>query len=147
MSECQWNAISSCGTQLDWQGSIAGDISEKQLGGGMATITASGPADAWFGIGLNASRMADKPYALIVSDKGVIEQKLGTCGSEADHCPGTLLSSSVKVVSNSVSGGVRSVVMTRPLQGATPNHYSFGRGLDQIKLIMAVGRTQIFAYH
>ena len=33
---------------------------------------------------------------------GVHERKLGTCGTEADHCPGTVLAASVKLLSNTV---------------------------------------------
>ena len=44
---------------------------------------------------------------------------------QAEHCPGDLLAPSVKVVSNSVTNGVREVVMTRGLTGATKDHYTF----------------------
>eukprot|EP00666_Eupelagonemidae_sp_cell4sb_P012591 gene12591-biopygen19681 len=51
--------------------------------GGEATVTLSGPADAWFGVGLAAGQMTDQPYTLIANASGVLEQKIGTCGSEA----------------------------------------------------------------
>ena len=35
---------------------------EKQPG--VAKITMSGPAGAWFGVGFNATAMADQPYTL-----------------------------------------------------------------------------------
>ena len=57
----QWAAIPDCGRILTWGGSIAGDISTKSRAG-EATITLSGPADAWFAVGLNAKLMADAPY-------------------------------------------------------------------------------------
>jgi len=145
---CQWNAVSACGEEKDWAGSISGDISEKQPKGGNATITISGPAGGWFGVGLNATRMADSPYTLIVNESGVVEQKIGTCGSEAEHCPGTRLAPSVTLLSHSVSGGVRTVVLTRPFRGATPDHFSFDPASSQtIRLITAVGKSQTFAYH
>merc|ERR1740130_2679884 len=34
--------------------------------------------------------MSDQPYTLIVNASGVLEQHLGTCGSEAEHCPGDI---------------------------------------------------------
>jgi len=144
---CQWNAISSCGELMDWPGSIVGDVSEKLPQGGAAKISMSGPADAWFGVGLDASMMTDSPYTLIASDSGVIEQKIGTCGSEAEHCPGDKLSSMVIVVSNTVVSGKRTVVMTRQLKGITKNHYSFNLSQSDIRMITAVGDTQVFAYH
>lgn len=144
---CQWNAISACGKEMPWSGSINGDITEKDLTGGVATITASGPADAWFGIGFNAGRMADSPYTLIINASGVIEQQIGTCGSEAEHCPGDQLESSVHVVSNTVTNGFRTLVMTRPFRGKTAKHYSFSPGTPTMNLITAVGQSQKFAYH
>merc|ERR1711957_621624 len=109
--------------------------------------TASGPAGEWFGIGFNATVMADAPYALIINASGVIEQKIGTCGSEAEHCPGDQLATSVKVVSNTVAGGVRTVVMTRALKGATSKHYTFDPKNPEIPLLTAVGASPVFAYH
>lgn len=144
---CQWSAIQSCGNINSWSGSIVGDITEKTPAGGIVTITASGPADVWFGIGFNASVMADSPYTLVVNASGVIEQQIGTCGSEAEHCPGDQLISSITVVSNTVAGGVRTVVMTRAFQGKTSKHYSFGLTTPAIPLITAVGQSPVFAYH
>ena len=34
---------------------------------GEAKISMSGPADAWFGVGLNAQVMSDSPYTLVVN--------------------------------------------------------------------------------
>ncbi|VDI62037.1 Hypothetical predicted protein [Mytilus galloprovincialis] len=113
----------------------------------VSTITLSGPADAWFGVGFNATHMADKPYTLIVNSTGVYKRQIGTCGSEADHCPGTPLKSSIKIVSNTVVDGVRTAVLTRPLKGLTKEHYSFNALNAQINFISAIGSSQVFAYH
>eukprot|EP00971_Amphidinium_carterae_P202170 4011485-Amphidinium_carterae.1 len=94
--------------------------------------------------------MANMPYTLIVNNDGVIEQKIGTCGDEADHCPGTKLTSSITLLSNTVENNRRTVVVTRPLNGATPDHYSFSptaSGDTPIKFITAVGHSQEFAHH
>lgn len=102
----------------------------------------------WFAVGFNAVEMSDQPYTLIVNSTGVQEQKLGTCGSEADHCPGTTLSPSVTVVSTSVVGNVRTVVMTRGLAGKTPDYFSFDPvHASTFNFINAVGSSQAFAYH
>jgi len=122
---CQWSALPACGTVNHFAGSIVGDVSYKTLGG-VATITMSGPADVWFGVGIDAKLMSDAPYTLLVNSSMVWEQKIGTCGSEAEHCPGSTLAKSITVVANSVSDGVRTVKMTRPFAGATPQHYTFG---------------------
>mmetsp|Transcript_39782 Transcript_39782/g.92029 ORF Transcript_39782/g.92029 Transcript_39782/m.92029 type:complete len:894 (-) Transcript_39782:67-2748(-) len=148
LTACQWNAIKSCGSVKKWSGSITGDISRKQPQGGRVQITLSGPAGAWFGAGFNASAMADSPYTLVVNDGGVTERKIGTCGSEAEHCPGDLLTPSVKVLSSVVEAGVRTLVLSRALAGASKDHYSFNPYADEtIHFITAVGQSQTFAYH
>lgn len=112
----------------------------------LVTITMQGPADAWFGCGFNASIMANTPYAIIVHNASttamVMERKLG------DHDPGTQLAPSVNIISQSVSGNVRTVVLTRPLKGKSLGYYSFDLSLDSsIPVITAVGSSQTFAYH
>jgi len=113
-----------------------------------ATFTLSGPSSAWFGVGWDASLMADQPYTFIVNDQGVTERKIGfpRC-SEAEHCPGTLLNASIKLVSNKVAAGVRTAVVTRPLKGLTKNHKTFNPAVSTLKYINAVGSSQKFAYH
>jgi hypothetical protein len=92
--------------------------------------------------------MADQPYTLVVNDQGVTEHQIGTCGSEAEHCPGTLLNTSVKLLSNTVADGVRTVVISRQWQGVTAKHYTFSpMDAATIPYIAAVGSTQTFAYH
>jgi len=117
--------------------------------GGLVTIALSGPADAWFGAGLDATHMADAPYTIIANASGAFEQQIGTCGSEAEHCPGTRLApQSLTLISNTVLDGRRTVVVTRPFKGASPHHYTFdATTLGTLNFITAVGHTQLFAYH
>eukprot|EP01044_Picomonas_judraskeda_P015568 COSAG03_NODE_2629_length_2580_cov_9.033857_3_plen_193_part_01 len=89
--------------------------------------------------------MANQPYTLIVNSSGVSERKLGTCGSEAEHCPGTPLAPTLKLVSNTVADGVRTVVVTRPAAGASQDYYSFGE--PTFNYISAQGHSQVFAQH
>lgn len=151
-----FNAASSSSTTCAFAASYAGarDTSvgislSLSLSGDNVDITITGPADVWFGIGLNASKMADMPYTLIVNDTGVQERQIGTCGSEADHCPGDALASSVKIVSNEVRGSTRTVVLTRPAKGASSKHYTFdvSESGPTIPFIAASGSSQTFAYH
>ena len=140
----RWVAIPSCGAVSKWAGAIAGDVSQK-ASTGTATITLTGPSTKWFGVGFDAVTMANSPYTLVVNGSGVQERKIGTCGSEAEHCPGTVLATSIKVVSNTVVDGVRTVVVSRPQQGATKDHYSFTE--MSINYISAQGWDEIFAQH
>ena len=142
----RWVAIPSCGAPKTWAGAIAGDVATK-TSTGKVTITMSGPADAWFAVGFNAVVMSDSPWTLVVNATGVTERKLGTCGSEAEHCPGDALSPSVTVTSNSVENNVRTVVMTRAFAGASSKHYTFSMADGTINYIAAVGNNEVFAYH
>ena len=113
-----------------------------------ATITLSGPAGGWFGIGFNAVQMSDSPYTIRANSTGVYEQQIGTCGSEAEHCPGTPLETSVDIISHKVVNNIRTVTVTRALQGKTKKHYTFDVAKQsQINMIAAAGFTQTFAYH
>ena len=51
--------------------------------------------------------MNDKPYTIIVSGENVFEVDL------ANHAPGSNLTSSIKVISNTVDGNKRTVVLSR----------------------------------
>jgi hypothetical protein len=53
---------------------------------GEAIITIAGPSNVWFGIGLDAEAMSDKPYTIVVhGDGGLEERVLG------DHEQGSIL--------------------------------------------------------
>ena len=61
--------------------------------------------------------------------------------------PGTQLASSIKVVSNTVVDGRRTVVVTRPLAGATSEHLTFDPSAPGVPLIAATGTGPHLAYH
>eukprot|EP00051_Salpingoeca_urceolata_P000900 m.37098 g.37098 ORF g.37098 m.37098 type:complete len:357 (-) comp11073_c0_seq2:521-1591(-) len=86
--------------------------------------------------------MADLPYAIVVDGDGTVsERKL------VDHGPGTLLHPSLKVVSDQVQAGIRTVIVTRASDGASPDHYSFPTTAAEINLIVAIGSTPTISYH
>jgi hypothetical protein len=146
--KCSWVAIMRCGTIGTWDGIIAGDVSLKPAG--RATLTMTGPATKWFAVGINAtnSLMTDAPYTIIVNDTGVAEQKIGTCGEEAEHCAGRPLETTLVVLFHSVVNGLRTVVMTRDMSGATSDHYTFlPAEQSTIRLLTAVGNGFAFGYH
>ena len=112
---------------------------QLHLSSSTATITLEGPSDVWFAVGLNASSMRDAPYTIVVEADGhVSERRL------QNHRPGIELASSVSVVSSTVQGATRTVVLTRPLKGATPRHYSFATTQLHIEFINALGSSPTF---
>eukprot|EP01062_Namystynia_karyoxenos_P058476 TRINITY_DN4_c0_g1_i1.p1 TRINITY_DN4_c0_g1~~TRINITY_DN4_c0_g1_i1.p1 ORF type:complete len:752 (+),score=166.73 TRINITY_DN4_c0_g1_i1:99-2258(+) len=106
---------------------------------GKATVTLRGPSGVWFGVGFGAERMGDAPWTIIVDGSGnVTERQL------ADHAPGTALPQTVQVVSSSVVGGMREVVLSRALQGSI---FSFTPLGGSIPIINAVGSGPQLSYH
>lgn len=91
-------------------------------------VNATGPfkqlsaAACWLAPASSPLPIAHTPRLLCPA--GVSERQLGTCGTEADHCAGTVIASSLKIVSNTLNNGVRTVVLTRPFAGATKAHYT-----------------------
>eukprot|EP00658_Telonema_sp_P-2_P078380 TRINITY_DN7322_c0_g1_i4.p1 TRINITY_DN7322_c0_g1~~TRINITY_DN7322_c0_g1_i4.p1 ORF type:complete len:393 (+),score=85.33 TRINITY_DN7322_c0_g1_i4:167-1345(+) len=115
----------------------------------MATIQLRGPSAEWFGVGFGGSSMADQPWTVIVDGAGAVsERKLGNL-TAAHHDPGTQLPPSVKVLSNQVHAQLRQVTVTRPLQGATSDYYTFDSSSadSTIPIIMAVGTSSQLSYH
>eukprot|EP00730_Choanoeca_flexa_P014858 TRINITY_DN6649_c0_g2_i2.p1 TRINITY_DN6649_c0_g2~~TRINITY_DN6649_c0_g2_i2.p1 ORF type:complete len:719 (+),score=185.41 TRINITY_DN6649_c0_g2_i2:78-2234(+) len=108
-----------------------------------ATITMTGPAQVWFGVGFDATTMADLPYTIVVNGTGgVMERRLG------DHDPGRVLSPSVTVVSNTVENNLRTVVLTRSMKGQSSDYYTFDIATGtNINFINAYGDTPDFQYH
>jgi hypothetical protein len=108
----------------------------------IVTITMSGPSEYWYGVGFNASKMADQPYAIIVDGKGAVQER-----KLAYHDPGKEVLTSVKVVSNTVKDGLRTVVLQRPLIGPTQDHYNFSTSFATIPFINALGDTVELEQH
>ena len=107
-----------------------------------ANITMSGPADSWFGIGFNTDVMTNSPWAIVIDGNGqVTERVLG------DHAAGILLNNSVQIISHTVANGTRTVIMSRPLAGLTPQHHSFNVDKLSLDFINAIGSTPTFGYH
>eukprot|EP00812_Abedinium_dasypus_P000841 NODE_109_length_2084_cov_290.840315.p1 GENE.NODE_109_length_2084_cov_290.840315~~NODE_109_length_2084_cov_290.840315.p1 ORF type:complete len:681 (+),score=169.76 NODE_109_length_2084_cov_290.840315:29-2044(+) len=103
----------------------------------------SNATTVWFGVGFNATRMYDRPYAIIVlpGSAGVQERKLG------DHQQGIELEGSVEVVSDTTVDGERVVVLERKLQGRTEDYFSFNPSATSIPFISALGCGPTFAHH
>ena len=59
----------------------------------------------------------------------------------------SLAQQSLRVLSNSVEDGVRTLVVTRPFQGLTAKHFTFAPGTPTIPFIAAIGASPTFAYH
>jgi hypothetical protein len=104
----------------------------------LTNITLIGPSSVWFGVGFDAQNMGDEPYTIVVDGTGsVTERKLG------NHQAGTLLNSSVTVISSTVQNNRRTIVLSRPSVGDT---YTFKNVSKVMNLIFAVGSSSSFSY-
>jgi len=107
-----------------------------------ATITMTGPDGVWFGVGFDTVSMANAPYAIIVDGAGAVTERV-----MGNHMAGVQINTSVQVVSNTVKAGIRTVVMQRPLKGATPQHHTFDPLKVSFSFINAIGTTSTFSHH
>ena len=107
-----------------------------------ATITLAGPADVWFGFGLNASEMKAEPYAIIVDGQGNVTERV-----LADQAAGTVLPPLLTVLSHTVNQGRRVLVLSRALAGLSAEHFSFDSLAhnSELPVISAYGSGPAFA--
>lgn len=142
------NATASCGgnaTKTRLVGStrslidVSIDLTEADQ---TAVMTVTGPSDVWFGVGFGATSMDDEPWTIVVDGNGqVTERKLG------NHDAGALLDSSVHIVSSSVHGQKRTVVLSRGMKGSSNDYYTFSLSETTIPFINAVGSGKTYGYH
>ena len=92
------------------------------------------------GVGFNAEKMADEPYAIIVDGNGkVSERKLG------NHAPGKLLPNTLTVLSNSVKNNIHTVTITRAIVAS--DEMSYLKNAGNLNVITAIGSTVELSYH
>jgi len=110
----------------------------------LAKLTLQGPATVWFGIGFGAHAMADLPWTVVVDGTGKVSER-----NLAKHAGGTLLNASLTVVSNTVDNNVRTVLLSRPLQGLTKDYFTFSVASNDssIPILVAVGSNATYGYH
>eukprot|EP01083_Nonionella_stella_P175772 613116_1 len=109
-------------------------------------VTAIGPADRWYGVGLGSNTM-EGTYALVVfNDDVVMERRLGNPMPNMIEAPGTLLQpQSIVITSTTAQDNVRTVTMWLPRDAISlyddDEYYTFPTSSDQSigSFIMARG--------
>eukprot|EP01062_Namystynia_karyoxenos_P034294 TRINITY_DN25151_c0_g2_i1.p1 TRINITY_DN25151_c0_g2~~TRINITY_DN25151_c0_g2_i1.p1 ORF type:complete len:5318 (+),score=1231.96 TRINITY_DN25151_c0_g2_i1:61-15954(+) len=111
---------------------------------GIARVTVTGPSTSWFAVGFGGLTMKDT-YAIIVhtrSQGGTVEERV-----LGHHAAGEVLTpQALSVIYDTTTAGRRTVVMERPVIGATPLHHTF-RFAARLGVIAAVGYTDAYSYH
>ncbi|TNE28067.1 MAG: T9SS type A sorting domain-containing protein [Bacteroidetes bacterium] len=107
----------------------------------MVEIEMTGMNGTWFGYGFGGSSMSGR-YTMITDGAGNFqERQLGT------HTAGSALSSSATVTSNTTSGSVRTVVVSRSRVGQNASYYTFPNTATNISLIWAKGSGSSLSQH
>lgn len=121
-----------------------------------AKMYLTGPADRWFAVAFGTHNMCLRlrsdqcpdggPNAVIVSGDDVLERVLDY------HGTGRLVETTWSVESNTVTGGNRTAILIRSLDGKTEDHFSFDFAElatvpSTIPIITARGCSQTFAQH
>ena len=102
----------------------------------------TGPDTAWFGVGFGSTTMSNT-YAIVASvNETINELKLG------NHASGSLLNTSISVVSDLTADNIRTVIFTRDLT-VSSDYYDFSNVTEStsVNLIWAVGSSSSFAAH
>ncbi len=101
----------------------------------LATITLLGPSDKWFSIGFNATTMA-RNTDCITYGISLLDQYL----PGGQNQPTTDTTNNLTLVSNTVSGTTRTVVLTRPLSTGDSKDYTFTySSISNVNIIWAIG--------
>eukprot|EP01060_Flectonema_neradi_P039324 TRINITY_DN860_c0_g1_i1.p1 TRINITY_DN860_c0_g1~~TRINITY_DN860_c0_g1_i1.p1 ORF type:complete len:1306 (+),score=223.47 TRINITY_DN860_c0_g1_i1:58-3975(+) len=103
-------------------------------------ITLTGPNTGWYAVGFGGTQMVTTASAVLIeSGKSAVEKVLGTQGAGTDP-PAALT-----VVSDTVKGVNREVIVTRPIAGSSGT-YSFPTAAGDVSIIWAYGAGG-YAYH
>ena len=124
--------FASGGTPVDLEVLIDTDL-EK------VTVEMVGRSDGWFAVGFGNSIMQNT-YGILAHQNGLVEER------KLNYAGGSVLSPELTVVSNSVSGGLRTLTVERDLSIADTDYYSFPDTESTIALIVA-SQTGDYGYH
>lgn len=107
----------------------------------LVTLTMTGPDNVFFAFGFGGTAM-NNTYAIIMEGNGnIMERSLG------NHNSGTLLTSSVTVLQNTTSGGIRTVQLTRAINGLNASYFTFPSSATTINFIFSRGSSSTLQYH
>ncbi|SNR15442.1 T9SS type A sorting domain-containing protein [Tenacibaculum jejuense] len=130
----------STGTQV-----LRGDLSiNLETDATTTTLILTGPSNAWFAVGFddNATNMFSNTD--VFRTDGITITDARTVGNQL---PPADTSQDWNMVSNSVSGGVRTITATRANNTGDSNDFIFSNTAGSIDIIWAFGASTTYAYH
>lgn len=105
----------------------------------MVDIIMTGRTDGWYGVGFGNNVMLNT-YGIVVYQDGTYDER------RLDYSGGTVLGSSLTLVSSSVSGSERTSHFQRNRIGISGDHYTFQNTAGLMDLIGA-SDAGVFSYH
>jgi len=114
---------------------------DKNSSNSTVTVTLTGPFDKWFGIGFNATGMANGTDCLYYATSFVDSKITGQGAPQTDTD-----NTNNWTVSNTTSGSTRTLVLTRGFAGGTGD-YTFDYADNALNIIWAYGSSNALAYH
>lgn len=109
------------------------------------TMTLNGNSTRWLGIGFGGNTMATTTDMFIWNDTADRDYTLDTSSNSGHNMPLPDADQSWTIVSDTVIGGIRTIVATRPLVSA--GDYTFLNNSSFIQILFAQGDTTTLAYH
>ncbi len=110
----------------------------------LATITLTGPSTKWLSIGLGTTSMSVNKD-VITYGTSLLDQYFTTSGHVA---PTTDPTNNLTLVSNTVAGTTRTLVITRPLNTGDAKDYTFVYTINSMSIVWAVGpSTNVASEH
>ena len=107
------------------------------------TVSLNGPSNLWLGMGFDVDSMTSGGDVITHDSTGFNDRQFLGVG-----VPPTLDTQDWTVVSNNVNGGVRSLVVTRPLAGSDATDFTFDATATSLTFVWAHGdNTDVLSYH
>jgi len=104
-----------------------------------ATLTMVGPSSRWFSVGFNTTSMSSNTDVFTSAGTQVIDQVL----PGGQIAPNTDSTNNLTVVSNTVSGTSRTVIVTRPFSTGDTKDYTFSYASNSLNIIWAYGQSNV----
>ncbi|TRX41298.1 T9SS type A sorting domain-containing protein [Flavobacterium restrictum] len=102
----------------------------------LVTYTITGPTTKWFSIGLNTTSMTASTDC-VTYGTALLDQSL-----PGGHvAPVTDATNNLTLVSNTISGTVRTIVATRPFNTSDAKDYTYAFSLTNLNVIYAIGSS------
>lgn len=108
----------------------------------ITTITMTGPSNAWFAVGFGGSTMASGADVIRTDGTTILDAR-----TTRRALPTEDASQDLTVVSNTVSGNQRTIVLTRANNTGDDNDFVFTNNLTSLPVIWANGTSTTYAYH